>query len=726
MNMVMIRLSAVVCCSILFVGSVQATTWNIDVASGTTSETGTIPSGTDAISKTGSGTYDLKNSGTSAFHGEATVVGSLRFTGGSLDMGGETITKKGSGWFQLMGLSVLNPGDFICQQGTISLITTCNLGAPGTHKLSLQGGALQLNSLANAVAWPIECTAAATFDDAGGGSSSANNNKITGSITASDNMTISTKSRLTFANDFSMVSGKVFRKDGDGVLRLCGKTTMDGVTTWLQKGLLLYGNGADATGCLPSSEYTTEVRRPAIKVETGAKVSYNGTGSGYGTLGYQNYAAFWMTGGQVDVTLDWGWRIGQSGGADMLVSGGALTLASGQMILGNDADNGTKKNPYTVSVSGQTSTLTVKSTINSGASEAVLNVSGGAVLSSKMISQSAARPGFTVNFDNAVFKPRFYASAFGKPNDSASPKLLIQDGGLVYDTTDVVNDKGAAGYSELYSSLEKPTGKVVSAIGLPTAESDPANYDAFAAAYYPIPVSVRISGSGTGASAFLEIDELTRKPVRIVVTGAGTGYDDNTTVTLDSPDGKSRYTCPVTLKTPAGTGSFVKRGSNSLVLYGTNTYGGATILEAGYTKFVGDKAYPQGSPLTVKAGANLQSQDRTVSYQVRSLSGTGTITTFDGGVEVSEKLIVDLADLRAGRYMNCKAPLTIGKDVVVEVVDSDNLWTPVTADFIKVDQSYAITCSSSLATEAAQGNWVAFVKDNCLHLTKPGLVLIFF
>lgn len=724
MNQKLFKLSAIACGSLLMTSGVQAETWVLNVESGTTSEAKTIPAGTDAINKTGAGTYELRNSGTSAFHGDATVAGTFRIMGNTLDMGAGTITKKGSGWFQLWGLTVQNPGDIICQAGTVTLAASCDLGAPNGHQIALQGGTLQMSSVTKAVSWPVSCSAAATFSESGG-SASKDSNKITGPVTASDNMTVSAAGRLTFANDFSMSSGRKFYKTGDGVVRFCGKTTMNGVTAWLQKGLLLYGDGADVTGYLPSSEYTTDVRRPAIKVENGAKVVFNDKGDGYGTLGFQNYAAFWMTGGQVDITLPWGWQIGQTGGADLLVSGGALDIKSGLLAIGKDTDNGMKKNPYTVSVSGEASVLKVNSTISSGADGAVLNVGGGATLSSKKISRSTSYPDFTVNFDNGVFKPRYEGHSFGR--DSESPRLLVQDGGLVYDTTDVVNGVGEGSYSQLYSSLEKPTGKVIAEIGLPTELSDPANYEAFAEASYSIPTSVRISGAGFGASAFLEIDELTLKPVRIVVTGAGSGYDDETTtVTIDSPDGASRYVCPVTLKTPAGTGSLVKRGSNSLILYGANTYGGATILEAGWTKFSGDAAYPDGSPLTIRAGAHFETENRTIPYRVKSLAGTGIFEKCDMGLVVSEKLIVDLADLRAGRSMTCNAALTIEKDVVVEVVDSEGLWTPVSGNFIKVNNSYTISCASSLKTVAEQERWKVVIKDNCLRL-KPerGLAIIF-
>ena len=715
MNTKMLKSLAVACGVLLLGDGALATTWSINVDSGETTVPGTIPAGTDAINKTGSGGYILSSTGPNAFHGEASVAGTLRITGNTLDMGGEPITKTGSGYFQLWNVSVLNPGNIACQQGAISLIGSCDLGEPDTHQLSFGNStAVELNMMENAIAWPVTCAGAITFSEANG-SSYEKRNTFTGAVTASGNVTAKTGGRMTFASDFSMASGTVFYKTGDGVLRFCGKTTMDGVTSWLQKGLLLYGNGADVTACIPSSEYTTDIRRPAIKVENGAKVSYNGTGNGYGTLGYQNYAAFWMTGGQVDITLPWGWRIGQLGGADLLISGGELDVKSGQIVLGNDAENGTKKNPYTFSVSGGNGKAKVNGTISSSAAGAILNVSQGATLSSKMI--KASSPNFTINFDNGIFKPRYYASSFG--TGSECPKILVQDGGLVYDTTDVVDGSGAGSYSELYASLEKPTGKVVAEIGLPTAESDPSNYDAFSKASYSIPTSVRISGAGFGASAFLEIDELTRKPVRIVVTGAGSGYDDETTtVTLDSPDGTSRYVCPVTLKTPAGTGSLVKRGANSLVLYGANTYGGATILEAGWTKFSGDAAYPDGSPLTILAGAHFETENRTIPYRVKSLAGTGIFEKCDMGLVVSEKLIVDLADLRAGRSMTCNAALTIEKDVVVEVVDSEGLWTPVSGNFIKVNNSYTISCASSLKTVAEQERWKVVIKDNCLRL-KP-------
>lgn len=292
MNTKMLKSLAVACGALLLGDGALATTWSINMDSGEKTVPGTIPAGTDAINKTGSGGYILSSTGPNAFHGEASVVGTLRITGNTLDMGGEPITKTGSGYFQLWNVSVLNPGNIACQQGAISLIGSCDLGEPDTHQLSFGNSTtVELNMMENAIAWPVTCAGAIAFSEANG-SSYEKRNTFAGAVTASGNVTARTGGRMTFASDFSMASGTVFYKTGDGVLRFCGKTTMDGVTSWLQKGLLLYGNGADVTACIPSSEYTTDIRRPAIKVENGAKVSYNGTGNGYGTLGYQNYAAF--------------------------------------------------------------------------------------------------------------------------------------------------------------------------------------------------------------------------------------------------------------------------------------------------------------------------------------------------------------------------------------------------------------------------------------------------
>ena len=77
--------------------------------------------------------------------------------------------------------------------------------------------------------------------------------------------------------------------------------------------------------------------------------------------------------------------------------------------------------------------------------------------------------------------------------------------------------------------MGSPSGKVVASIALP---SEAAN-----ATTYCGPAEVTISGTGVGAAAVAEFDSKTRRITGITVVSPGTGYDDTTTATIESPGG---------------------------------------------------------------------------------------------------------------------------------------------------------------------------------------------
>lgn len=570
----------------------SASTWELNVDSGET-VSGTVPEGTTKIVKSGSGTYTLDSSGqVNAFNGEINVAGgTFTVQNGTWDLQGGTLTGTGSGYLQFWNAELVNPGGIVVNGAWMDLVGNVKLAGSDANVLRVEAGCLLLNYVRNPLAWTVElarnCNSASVYSLSAqnGAHATLDLNVIEGPVQATADATrvrVLNGGRLTFKGGLSLADGKTFRKAGAGVLRICGASKMNG-TTWLEQGMLLYGDGASVEGFVPSSIADTAAPPVALKIEPGANLTLAGNGNAYGSWGFKGYGAVWMTGGTATIgDGSWGFRVGQTGGADLFVSGGTLTLKAQNLVLGNDA---TGSNPYTLAVSGVSSVLHVEGgLIYPNASGAVVNLSDGGVIRARNI-RGKEETELTVNFDGGVFAP-----LIATPMDKAyRTSVFVHGGGAVVDTGDLEAVKIATAFS-------KPTGNSIQSISLPTAESDLENYAAFSddKAFYGTPVPVRISGSGTGASAFLEIDEKTLKPVRIVVTGKGSGYGEDTTVTLDSPDGTARYMCPVTCTAADEAGGFTKRGAGTLTLTGANTYGGATRVEAGALAFASAEAFPGG------------------------------------------------------------------------------------------------------------------------------------
>lgn len=90
----------------------------------------------------------------------------------------------------------------------------------------------------------------------------------------------------------------------------------------------------------------------------------------------------------------------------------------------------------------------------------------------------------------------------------------------------------------------------------------------------------------------------------------------------------------------SGTGTLTKTGTSSLSLGGTNSYQGATSLQTGTLKAVGQGSLPAASAVTIANGANLELSADGTDYTVASaISGAGTLTkTGSGKVQLTGTL----------------------------------------------------------------------------------------
>ena len=162
--------------------------------------------------------------------------------------------------------------------------------------------------------------------------------------------------------------------------------------------------------------------------------------------------------------------------------------------------------------------------------------------------------------------------------------------------------------------IERPAGKSVKSITLPE-DAD------FVAATNVGPAQIVFEGTGEGASAFISFDSRRKALDKVVVTSAGTGYDDSTRAYAKIPMYPDRlFECGVELMEEKG-GDFVKSGAGSIRLHCTNTYAGATIIKGGTLSAYSDWAFPSNTVLRLESGLAQCNQKKVFFECIEGTSG---------------------------------------------------------------------------------------------------------
>lgn len=528
----------------------------------------------------------------------------------------------------------------------------------------------------------------------------------------------------TTGNDLDM-----FRvRTGGFVLQLAGTTTVRSVRiangtrgqvrqmggTFESTGGYMLAEGANVYGA-HEIHGGTVVQRAWMDVATGTNA--------YGAI-VQKGGLFQLTAEQL--------KLGRRGDAVMYVGGGTndlfqSTFGSGGYVLtmGTDPDGSS-----TLTVDGS-NTLFQADVVSVGTHDSpqtnVVNVTaGGTFAATRFYAESYGKDAphsngvfNVVNVDGGTFAPLFgwgWNHLGGANHVRNFQKWVVFAGGMTLDTSRCMNvERTTTAPHEFSNDISAPTGKGFDAIELPTSA-------AFKAEAYTGPARVRIvDATGWGATAFADFDPATGTLGGVKVTSRGCDYSDTPTVLVDSADGKKTYACTYKLSANVG-GGLTKRGEPTARLYGTNTYTGATCVEAGELAFNAVDNVPTNSHIRVKAGATVRLPGAT---PLKSIGGAGRIT--GGAVTLTTGYVADAADLNVRASLKVDGALTFAEGAMVALADPERLaegpsrWPLVTA-------ADAIVGTPTLdRTTLPIPFGLSFSADRkTLYLTYPNATLIIF
>ena len=405
-----------------------------------------------------------------------------------------------------------------------------------------------------------------------------------------------------------------------------------------------------------------------------------------------NSAAFFVQrGGRADITDSDATYISRQGHAGVYVgNGGVLSKLNGNLFFGGTGNGGSAS----VTVDGEESLIDLAehpvSWMCHKNFKTFVNLNNGGTLRVYRLQYEAYRGNLEtsrsyLSFDGGVLY-------FDPPSTVADYKGFMEwtsSVGTVYSHPDVCTVFGGGAVIGVSSTnqvhwtgcpLLKPSGKSVTAIALPT-DAD------FGTTTHLGALRVVIEGAGEGASAFVDFDDATGTPSKIVVTSPGINYvEGTTTAKVIEMRAKKEWSCAVTLG-EIKSGGLTKIGPGTLLLKSDATYEGATtVREGSIILALASAVFPEGQPI-VLAGGKFDSQTHDIT--VSDLSGYGTYSGDNGRrVTITNKLSFAVADALAGRQLtfeHVEPALTARATIEVDATglpedDADHRFVLATSD----------------------------------------------
>ena len=350
-------------------------------------------------------------------------------------------------------------------------------------------------------------------------------------------------------------------------------------------GYILAGTADDrhTAGAVYQTNGAVIMRTIQLGVGTGDYGYYKLTGGSFNAtnsdvvIGVNGYGVMELMGGTLNLSnalfVGKGGAVGSVGVLNVL--GGTV---NGAALLGNYITMGGVANQSygvlnvgnggTINIGGGSSSNRMLGLMQNAGNTNIVNLlSGGTISANRVSAENAGLSVFNFNGGTLVVSNvslvtntfmQGLAAAFVYPN------------GATIDTMETT--------STVMQSLQGVSGFGLSSISLATN----------GAGYIGAPAVVISGGSGTGATAIAQFDAALGQVTNILVTSAGSGYLPTDALNIQLFGGG--YT---TAATPGAnvraenvnTGSLTKAGSGALILTGTNSYGGATVINAGTVMF---------------------------------------------------------------------------------------------------------------------------------------------
>lgn len=347
-------------------------------------------------------------------------------------------------------------------------------------------------------------------------------------------------------------------------LQYCGQLGLDAGS---QGGYEMHGGtftalGAFHIGYYGSGTWTQYAGYSVFTNETGGVTerSHNIGGGNYGR------GSLYLCGGTID-----------SHGLVSINSGGHPSLAGfGHLAIDGEGSF----------FDAHRATVTLNQSANSAGS-AFLEINSGGRFRAKTVCAYSRdrRPGF-VGFNGGIYEktPDEQMKDFFQSYNYRPTRITVYPSGASFDTA------GAAG-SKIVANLEGTGGNGVVEIPLDSPVKD---------SRLVASALVMIEGDGQGASAMAHFDPLAGAITNITVTASGWGYTQATAKLMVAGSAIANVACVI--GQIANVGSVTKLGEGDLTLYGTNTYGGATVLAGGVLRLGSDGALPHGTRIELAGG----------------------------------------------------------------------------------------------------------------------------
>jgi autotransporter-associated beta strand protein len=327
---------------------------------------------------------------------------------------------------------------------------------------------------------------------------------------------------------------------------------------------------------------------------------------GVGTTGIGILSQY---GGAFRQATQYGGQFGLSrGGVGVVYLAGGTFASFVSMNVGDTSDNTLTGGTAIFTVDG-TSDVLVTGNVNVGDRTnmfASVNLNGGTLTANLIAKGSRPTATALLGFDGGTYRARTSGNLFGA-NANTLDKVLVYAGGATLDSSNLAVTANA--------NLLAPSGNGVASITL-----------APRGGYIGPPMVTITGGGGAGATALANFDSASGFVTGVTITSPGYDYLTAPTVTLSGGGTNLQTAVTGVTLAPNVSGGLTKRGTSTLTLSGTNTFGGALTLAEGTLKPAHGLAIPTGATLAF-AGGTLDLNGMTLSNLVSTTSAlSGSIT----------------------------------------------------------------------------------------------------